>query len=108
MRRNEALFATPPAGQTAKHLAGLVHTARLARGWTLPTLAERARVSMATLRRIESGSVSASLGAWLSVLEPLGLLPRLAQLSDPASQALLDETRAKRGRKSMPARDLDF
>lgn len=108
MRRNEALFATPLAGQTAGHLAALVRTARLARGWTQSALAERARVSVATLKRIEAGSVSASLGAWLSVMEPLGLLPRLAALNDPVSQALLDETRTKRSRRPLSARDLDF
>ena len=82
--------------------------ARLARQWTLANLAERARVSIATLKRIEGGSLSASLGAWLGVVERVGLLSRLTELRDPSSEALLNETRAKRTRRKTAEPDLDF
>lgn len=108
MRRAEAQFSAPAAVAAAAHLGQLIRQARLARGWTVAELAERTRVSTATLKRIEAGSVSASLGAWLSVLEPFGLLRAIAQLSDPTSAALLDETRAKRGRRRRTDADLDF
>ncbi|MEP7186445.1 MAG: hypothetical protein ABI767_11470 [Rhodanobacter sp.] len=61
-------------------------------------LAERAWVSMATLKHIEGGSLSSSLGGWLAVLERVGLMSRLAEVRDPASEALLGETRANRSR----------
>lgn len=107
MRRNEAEFATPASLATARHLAGLVKQARLARGWSQAGLAERARISAPTMSRIEQGSVGASLGAWLAVLERLGLLSKLDQLADPASAAILDSTRAKRPLRG-DATDLDF
>lgn len=108
MKRQELEFASPPVETAGHHLGALVRQARLARQWTLAELAERARVSLATLKRIESGSVSTSLGAWLAVLERVGLLSRLAELRDPASEALLNETRAKRARRKSASSDLDF
>lgn len=108
MKRQEQHFASPPAEETARRLGALVRQARLARGWTLADLGERSRVSTATLKRIEKGALSASLGAWLAVFESLGLLRLLAELRDPTSEALLDETRARRARRKRPSADLDF
>jgi transcriptional regulator with XRE-family HTH domain len=108
MRRNEAAFASPPMLDVARHFAALVKQARLARGWTQAELAERARISAPTMHRLEQGAIESSLGAWLAVFERLGLLPRLAEISDPVSKALLDETRPKRPRRKTSAPDLDF
>jgi transcriptional regulator with XRE-family HTH domain len=108
MKRQEVFFANPPVQATARHLGALVRQARLARRWTLAELAERARVSVATLKRVEKGALSASLGVWLSVLERVGLLPRLAELRDPSSEALLNETRARRVRRKRADAELDF
>lgn len=107
MRRKESDFATPAATQVAAHLGALVRQARLARSWTQKGLAERARVSLATLKRMEGGAVEVSLGGWLAVFESLGLLPLIAALRDPASAALLDQTRAKRARHGR-REELDF
>lgn len=106
MRRKESAFAIPAVVATTRHLGTLVRQARLARVWTQAELAERARVSLATLKRIEAGAVEASLGSWLSVLDRLGLLPLLQALKDPTSAALLSSTQAKRSRRS--EEDLDF
>jgi transcriptional regulator with XRE-family HTH domain len=108
MRRKETTFATADALKAAQHLARLVKQARLARGWSQAELAERARISAPTMHRIERGAVESSLGAWLAVLERVGLLSRVLELQDPASAALLDETRAKRPRRKSPVGDLDF
>lgn len=108
MKRQESAFASPPAEATGHHWGALVRQARLARKWTLAELAERARVSLATLKRIEGGSLSTSLGAWLAVLERVGLMSRLAELRDPTSETLLNETRAKRPRGKSAKSDLDF
>ena len=107
MQRRESDFATPAAQRTAAHLGGLVRQARLARAWTQQALAERARISLATLKRLEGGAVEVSLGGWLSVLECLGLLPLLGELRDPASAAVLDATRTQRAR-ARKRDDLDF
>ena len=108
MKRQAILFLSPRALAVASHLGGLVRQARLARHWTHAELAERARVSTATLKRIEKGAPSASLGAWLSVFERLGMLPLLQSLEDPASAALLDATRTQRGRPRRDDPSLDF
>lgn len=108
MKRQEWHFASPVADQTARHLGALVRQARLARGWSLVELGERSRVSPATLKRIEKGALSASLGAWLAVFERVGLLRALAEIDDPVSAALLNETRARRARRNRAAADLDF
>lgn len=107
MRRREADFASPAVLQTAVHFGGLVRQARLARSWTQQGLAERARISLATLKRMEGGAVEVSLGGWLAVFESLGLLPLFGALRDPASAALLDTTKARRARPG-PRDDLDF
>jgi len=60
------------------------------------------------MHRLEQGAIESSLGVWLAVFERLGLLARLAEIDDPASRALLDETRAKRSRRKTTAPDLDF
>ncbi len=106
MRRKESAFASAAVLAASDHLGALVRQARLARAWTQSELAERARIGLATLKRIEGGAVEASLGAWLSVLDRLGLLPLLQALKDPASAALLRDTQTKRSRRS--GDDLDF
>lgn len=108
MRRKEADFATPATVATASRLGDLVRQARLARSWTQQDLAERARVGLATLKRMERGAVEVSLGGWLAVFESLGLLSLFDALRDPASAALLDATKAKRARRARSDDDLDF
>lgn len=107
MRSRQTERAGPAARAAAKHLGLLVRQARLARRWSLVELSERARVSLATMKRVEAGSLAASLGTWLSLLERLGLLHHIAELRDPASAALLDATRTRRARKRVRD-DLDF
>ena len=108
MKRSAAHFTTPAADEAARHLGALVRQARLARQWTLAELAERARIGTATLKRVEKGASSVSLGVWLSVFERLALLPLLKNLRDPSAAALLDQTRAKRARRKQVMPDLDF
>jgi transcriptional regulator with XRE-family HTH domain len=108
MKRPTKAFTTPPAADAARHLGALVRQGRLARNWTIAELSERASVGTATLKRLEKGAPSVSLGVWLAVFERLGLLPLLMQLHDPAAAALLDDTRAKRARRKPASTDLDF
>lgn len=108
MIANLHVSLTPRAAAAARHLGVLVRQGRLARQWTIAELAERARIGTATLKRIEKGAPSVSLGVWLSVLELVGLLPLISRMEDPAAAALLDETRRKRVRRRAAAADLDF
>lgn len=107
MRRAATDYATTATVTTAKHLARLVKTARKARGWSQESLAERARISPATMNRLEKGGVSVSLGTWLAVMERLGLLQKLDQLRDPVSDAILERTQTKHPVRHGPS-DLDF
>ena len=107
MRRSQTDAASPAVVATASHLAGLVRQARLARGWSQAELAERARISAPTVHRIEKGSVASALGAWFAVLERLGLLGRIGEIRDPASEALVNATRIQRA-GSRRTDDLDF
>lgn len=107
MKTNAEEFASREVRRVAKLLGKLVREARLARRMPQTELAVRARSSEQTVRRIESGSTASSLGVWLSTMEQLGLLPLLANLKDVASEQLLVEQRARRGRSSTPE-DLDF
>lgn len=65
-------------------------------------LAERAFVSRVTLRRVERGDPSVSMGIYATVLFVLGLSDRLSSLADPGTdrvgQTLESERLPKRVR----------
>jgi len=100
-------FTSRMALQTAKHLGQLVRDARLARRMTQRELAERARSSEPTVRRLEKGGAAVAMGTWLSVMEHVGLLPLLNTLRDERTEALLAERKVKRTRRSTPD-DMEF
>lgn len=100
-------FASPEVQRTARHLGTLLRTARLARRMPQSELALRARTSVPTLRRMESGGVETSLGTWLSVLEHVGLLSLVAGLQDPITPVLLEQQTRRRARRAADP-DLDF
>jgi transcriptional regulator with XRE-family HTH domain len=77
MRRPESQFVTPAGLQTAQHLGQAVRTSRLAMNSTQADFSARARLSRATLARIESGDPAVSFSSWLSALEEASLLQRL-------------------------------
>lgn len=56
----------------------------------LPTavVAERAQISLPTLRRVEKGDASVSLGVYATVLWVLGLSERLGRLAAPETDAI--------------------
>ena len=107
--RTESSFATPAVDRLARQLGQRVRQARVSRQWTQAELAERSRISAPTMQRIEQGSVAVSIGAWLGVLERLGLLAQLENVEDRAATALLQDAAPKRVRKRKPPPDtLDF
>ena len=88
MRRPEAEFVSPLSQSTAVSLGLAVRAARLARNLTQRDLAERSRMSRATLIRIERGDAAVSLGAWLSALESTALLGLLQSAAQPESDTV--------------------
>lgn len=101
-------FTSPEVGRVARHLGKLVREARLARRMPQTELAVRARTSPQTVMRIEAGSPAASMGAWLSLMEQLGLLKQMADLRDLKSEQLLSQRKARRARLNAPDKDMDF
>jgi transcriptional regulator with XRE-family HTH domain len=107
MRRPERHFATPAAVALATDLGAALRDARLARGRTQRDAAERARVSVRTLHRIETGDVAVAFGSWLAVIESLGLQHLLAPLAQRANDSVGEALRAARGPKRARRRSGD-
>ena len=94
--------------QAARHLGGLVRQARLAHLMTMQTLAQDARVSLATVKRIEAGSLGVSMGGWLAVFKAASLLQRVASLRDPIAKSVGEGTGARRGGRRRPFANEDY
>ena len=92
----------------AQALASAIRTARQARGLSQADLAERARISLPTLSRLEGGHPGIALWAWLSVMEALGLLGVFENLKDSTTDALLRIAINKPIRRRKPPPDLNF
>ncbi len=95
--------STPPLPSVARSLEALgehVRLARLRRGLHAALLAERAGLTRTTLRAIERGSPTVTLGAYANVLSALGLVGDLARVgeNDPVGRHLQDAALEARGR----------
>jgi transcriptional regulator with XRE-family HTH domain len=114
MRRPEAAFASPKSASVAAELGRAVRSARLGRNLTQADFAERARVSVATLQRIEKGDPAVSFTSWLSAMEASALLPALKEVADPAldargtAQRKLDERKRATGLRTQHAREAAY
>jgi len=64
-----------------------IRDARRTRGLPAAVVAERAFTSRPSLRRIEAGDTSVSIGIYAAVLQALGLLDGLSQVADPGRDA---------------------
>jgi len=85
MRRPEVNFVSPVSASVATQLGRAVRLARLGRNLTQEDFAQRARVSVATLQRIERGDPAVSFTSWLSAMEAGSLLSMLRSVADPAA-----------------------
>jgi len=92
----------------AKSWGRLIRGARQARGFTRAELAERARVGVQTLVRMEAGQSGTALGMWINVFEVLGMLPPLESITDPITEVAGRAALGQRVRRSKPSEDLDF
>ncbi|WP_312316122.1 helix-turn-helix transcriptional regulator [Stenotrophomonas sp.] len=107
MRTSPNDLASPAARRAAAHLGKLIRQARLARAMTQSELAVRAKTSPSTVMRVEKGGVESGLGTVLLMLEQLGLLHHISELTDPTTEALMEHKGRKRARSSTST-DLDF
>lgn len=85
MRRPEASFTSPLSASVAAQLGGAIRVARLARNLTQADFAQRARVSLATLQRIERGDPAVSFTSWLSAMEVSSLLNLLKATAESSA-----------------------
>lgn len=94
---------TPPLPAVRHALTALgeqIRLARLRRGISAALLAERAGLTRTTLRAVERGTPSVTLGAYANVLHILGMVEQLAQVGaeDPVGRHLQDAALESRGR----------
>src|SRR5205807_8733147 len=82
-------------------LGDRLRAARLRRGLSAAIVASRAGMSLMTLRAIENGRPGVTMGAYLAVLQTLGLEKSLAQVAqdDPLGRQLQDAVRKRAPRR---------
>ena len=101
VKRRPPVF--PGANAQIAALGGRLAAARRRRRMTQSLLAARAGISIPTLRKLEKGDASVSIGAFLRVLQVLGLAADIDQLAvdDQLGRQLQDirQRGAPRGRK---------
>jgi len=74
--------------QSLRKLGLDLRDARRRRRLTAEIVAERAFITRPTLRKVEAGDHSVSIGVYAAVLQALGLLDGVAQLADPAHDSV--------------------
>jgi transcriptional regulator with XRE-family HTH domain len=97
-------------GELTTQLGARIAAARKRRRWRAADLAARAGITRETLRRVETGALGTSLGAYVASLWALGLADEVERLAAPAQDrighTLVD---ARLGQRVRPTRmDDDF
>lgn len=108
MKRASTQIVSRRGELAAQALASSIRTARQARGLSQADLAERARISLPTLSRLEGGHPGIALWAWLNVMEVLGLLGVFENMNDSTTDSLLRLAINKPIRRRKIATNLDF
>ena len=95
---------SPVIAKSSEHIGNHLFTWRRIEGITARELAERAGVSVDTIRRLEHGDPSVGLGKVLAVSRVVGILSQVEESFDPAStergRLRLQESEPKRVRRS--------
>ena len=85
---NERWPLYPQAVKALKKMGNDLRDARRRRRISTTTLAERARISRATLYRIEKGDAGVSMSSYTAVIFALGLIDRLSDAFDARHDAV--------------------
>jgi len=100
----QKLYLPLPATSALEKLGMDIRDARRRRRITMALLAERAGLTMDTLKQIEKGNPATSIGGYASVLFSLGMTDRLRDIADARhdfiGQQLEEENLPKRVRVS--------
>jgi len=72
----------PPLERRLARLGGRIRAARLRRRLSAKLVAERAGMSVTTLRSVENGAMGVTLGAYAAVLHVLGLDAQLDAVAE--------------------------
>ncbi len=107
MKSSRSIAGLPiPVRRALRKLGGDLSLARRRRRVPMQLMAERAFVSRNTLRRVEQGDPTVSMGIYATVLFVLGMADRIGVLADPANDrvgmTLEDERVPKRVRPEKP------
>jgi transcriptional regulator with XRE-family HTH domain len=78
----QTLYLPFQAVNALKKLGEDIRDARKRRRITMALLAERARITPDTLKQIEKGNPSTSIGGYASILYSLGMIERLQDIAD--------------------------
>lgn len=92
------LNISPAVKRELRTLGARIKRARLLRRLPMELVAERAGTSRATLYRIERGDPNVRIGAYMLVLQALGLLKGFGDVKDALSEQLGAELLPKRAR----------
>jgi transcriptional regulator with XRE-family HTH domain len=107
---SRAISALPlPVIRQLKRLGQNIAYARKRRRISTQLMADRAMISRATLRKVEIGDATVSVGIYATVLFVLGLEENISLLAhsskDPIGQELEEERLPKRIRKTRPNKE---
>ena len=80
---------SPKVTRVNRQLGAQIKRSRLAREVTQELIAERSRISVSTLKRIENGDPAVAMGSYLMVLHALSILPDLLGIDDELGEQLL-------------------
>lgn len=99
--------------RAAVGLGEALRLGRLARNETREQFAERLRISVSTLARMEAGDAAVGLAAWLEALTVLGVLPAVLDAAAPSRDVFGEHRRRSarrraRARVTRPDDHLDF
>ncbi len=108
MKRPTTKAMTPDVGRAVRDLGSHLQAARLARNVKAATLAARANIGIATLKRMEAGDGAVSIARWAACFDALGLLTRFTETVAPQNDAQGELLRsAQRRRRAKDKRDDD-
>ena len=92
---------SPKVVRVCRQLGSQIKRSRLARKLSQELIAERSRVSLSTLKRIEGGDPVVAMGSYLMVLLSLGILPDALSIKDELGEELLQMDERERAPRTL-------